>query len=594
MSEEDEDSLSVYLKNKENKEENNKEEGQETEIEKDKKEEEEIFNRFEKIGNLTDIKSIKESDLTKNYDEHGNKYYNEYKVLQELGRGAYSKVKLVIKENVKYAMKIIDKKELKKKKIFKQDKDGNVIVTNLLKDALKEIAILKKLDHPNIIKLYEILHNYQKEKIYLIMEYAEYGDIVEYDEDTGIFSINKLVSDVYNKNKETQKEKKALGQKKYYKEKDIMSFCKHIVLGLDYLHKNGIIHHDIKPNNILLCKKGICKITDFNFSSILDNLNVDNIQNSDSADNFKAPETLEIKNENGDENGEENENEDKKLDKENDETKICRGKPLDIWALGVTIYIMAYLKFPFDTDQGILELYNLIKNEKVKFPDIPFYSKKLKYLIEKCLEKDPNKRKTADEILKMCVIHKYEIVDKYKPIFKKRNVDIEISIEELCMTLDFFHNECNAVFENPKDKSKPMIFKFKKNLIRYEIPKGRSLNKITNKPNITNILIERPIIDPVIKYTKQTTKNIQIVTVKEDTNISKPIGIKIIKKKIIDKDNNKSVIEKEIIEIKDQNGNDVSKEEIKNLMNNLEIIGNENEDIKKEGKLALQKYIEEK
>ena len=594
MSEEDEDSLSLYLKNKENKEENNKKEEQETEIEKDKKEEEEIFNRYEKIGNLTDIKSIKESDLTKNYDQQGNKYYNEYKLLQELGRGAYSKVKLVMKNNVKFAMKIIDKKELKKKKIFKQDKDGNVIVTNLLKDALKEIAILKKLDHPNIIKLYEILHNYQKEKIYLIMEYAEYGDIVEYDEDTGIFSINKHVNDAYNKNKDIQKEKKAFGQKNYYMEKDIMSFCKDIVLGLDYLHKNGIIHHDIKPNNILLCKKGICKITDFNFSSILDNLNVDNIQNSDSADNFKAPETLIVKNENGDENEEEKENKDKRLDKENDETKKCRGKPLDIWALGVTIYIMAYLKFPFDTDQGILELYNLIKNEKVKFPDIPFYSKKLKYLIEKCLEKDPNKRKTADEILKMCVIHKYEIVDKYKPIFKKRNFDIEISIEELCMTLDFFHNECNAVFENPKDKSKPMIFKFKKKLIRYEIPKGRSLNKITHKPIITNLPIERPIIDPVIKYTKQTTKNIQIVKVKEDTQISNPIGIKIIKKKIIDKDNNNSIVEKEIIEIKDQNGNDVSKEEVKKLMKNLEIIGNENEEIKKEGKIALQKYIEEK
>ena len=65
MSDDEEGSLSFYLKNKE------KNEGDEnlTEIEKDKKEEEEIFNRYEKIGNLTDIKSIKESDLSKNYDE---------------------------------------------------------------------------------------------------------------------------------------------------------------------------------------------------------------------------------------------------------------------------------------------------------------------------------------------------------------------------------------------------------------------------------------------------------------------------------------------------------------------------------------------
>ena len=81
MSDDEEGSLSFYLKNKE------KNEGDEnlTEIEKDKKEEEEIFNRYEKIGNLTDIKSIKELDLSKNYDEEGNKYYNEYKFIQILG-----------------------------------------------------------------------------------------------------------------------------------------------------------------------------------------------------------------------------------------------------------------------------------------------------------------------------------------------------------------------------------------------------------------------------------------------------------------------------------------------------------------------------
>ena len=474
-----------------------------------------------------------------------------------------------MKDNVKYAMKIIDKKELKKKKIFKQDKDGNVIVTNLLKDALKEIAILKKLDHPNIIKLYEILHNYQKEKIYLIMEYAEYGDIVDYDEDSGIFTINKHISDVYNKNnkKDGEKGKKTFNEKKYYMEKDIMSFCKHIVLGLDYLHKNGIIHHDIKPNNILLCKKGICKITDFNFSSILDNLNVDNIgQNSDSADNFKAPETLVDKNENGEGK------EDSKI--YNEETKICRGKPLDIWALGVTLYIMAYLKFPFDSDNGILELYNLIKNEKVQFPNIPFYSKKLKYLIEKCLEKDPLKRKTAEEILKMCAFHKFENMDKYKPIFnnkyKNKNIEIEISIEEICMSLDFFHNGCNAVFENPEDKNKPLVFKCKKNLIKFDVPKGRSLNKITLKQQVKYIPVERPIIKPIIEYIKKT-EDITEHNIPEEAVARAPsgLGITIVTKKIIDKDNNRTIVEQKIVKVNsDGTSKEINKEELKEIMNN--------------------------
>jgi [calcium/calmodulin-dependent protein kinase] kinase len=570
----EEESLSFILKDKEE----NKENEDEDEKERDKKEEEEILHRYEKIGNLKDIQAIKESELTKNYDDKGNKYYNEYQLIELLGKGAYSKVKLVVKDNVKYAMKIIDKKELKKKKIFKQDPDGNVIVTTLLRDALKEIAILKKLDHPNIIKLIEILHNYKKEKIYLILEYADYGDIVDYDEENNIFSINKNISNIYN---EKKIEEKSFNTKQYYREKDITSFCKDIVLGLDYLHKNGIIHHDIKPNNILLCKKGICKITDFNFSSILENLNVDNIgQNVDCADHFKAPETLETLEDENNNDDEKNEN-----DKKNkNESNYFRGKPLDIWALGITIYIITYLKFPFDSDKGIIDLYETIRKEKVKFPREPFYSKKIKYLIEKCLEKNPEKRKTAEEIIKMCAVHKYDVLDKYKPIFKKRNYDINISNEELCMTLDFFHNECNAVFENPDDKSKPIILKFKKQLIRFELPKDRSLTKITIKENIHYV----PIKPPIEKKSEGSSKTIttHIITTRSDD----PMKSFTVKKTIVlEVDNNNSNSVKVTKQITTNGNGDKEVEDLemeKKIMDDLQKIG--------DGKAVIQKYISEK
>ena len=98
MSIDDEDSLGAYLKIK-NKDQNMNSVN-EDEIEKDKKEEEEIFRRYEKIGNLTDIQSIQESNLIKNYDKEGNKYYNEYKYIKLLGKGSYSKVKLVMKNDM--------------------------------------------------------------------------------------------------------------------------------------------------------------------------------------------------------------------------------------------------------------------------------------------------------------------------------------------------------------------------------------------------------------------------------------------------------------------------------------------------------------
>ena len=546
IEDDEEDSLGAYLKNK-------KEDKKidENEIEMDKKEEEEIYHRYEKIGSLTDIKSIKESELTKNYDNEGNKYYNEYKYVKLLGKGSYSKVKLVIKDDVKYAMKIIDKKVLKNKKIFKQDNDGNVIVTNLLKDALKEIAILKKLDHPNIIKLYEILHNYQKQKIYLILEYADYGDIVDYDEESEIFSINKHMEERYAQDKLGYNQKNGIDNKIYYEEDDIRHFCKHILLGLDYLHKNGIIHHDIKPNNILLCKKKICKITDFNFSSILDNLNEDNIgSNGDTNDNFRAPETINL-----------NDN-----DNDNNKNREYQGKPLDIWALGVTIYILTYLKFPFDTDKGVLELYKIIKEANVKFPLEPWYTRKIKFLIKECLEKDPSKRKSAEEILKVLMVHKKESLDKYKPIFKDKKTRLKsvnepsISLQDLVYSLDFITNLKSAVFENPKNKNEKIVLKNDKKLNVYNVPKERSITKI--KQNIN-------VVQKTVLITEGPEE-------KEINNSGKSFTV---------------VISKKITEIK--NGEDDNKEEVieKQIFVNNNLI--ETEEII-EGKNALKKYIEQK
>ena len=544
IEDDDEDSLGAYIKNK-----NANNEIDENEIEQDKKEEEEIYHRYEKIGSLTDIKTIKESELTKNYDNEGNKYYNEYKYIKLLGKGSYSKVKLVMKNDIKYAMKIIDKKVLKNKKIFKQDKDGNVIITNLLKDALKEIAILKKLDHPNIIKLYEILHNYQKQKIYLILEYADYGDIVDYDEENGIFSINKHVEERYSHDKSGNNTNISINNKKYYKEEDIRDFCKHILLGLDYLHKNGIIHHDIKPNNILLCKKKICKITDFNFSSILDNLNEDNIgSNGDSVDYFRAPETINL-NGNSDNNG-------------GDTNREYQGKPLDIWALGVTLYILTYLKFPFDTDKGVLELYKIIKEAKVEFPLEPWYTRKIKFLIKECLEKNPNQRKSADEILKILMIHKKENIDKLTPIFKSKKCTIDIPNQELVYSLDFITNLKSAIFENPENKNEKIVLKNDKKLFVYEVPKERSITKI--KQGNINIIQKTISISKIEEEKKEINNNGNSFTI--------IVSKKITEIKNEDNNNNEEIIEKKVF----INDNLIEAEE------NLE------------GKNVLKKYIEEK
>ena len=400
------------------------------------------FNKYEKIGFLKDSIEIKESICTKHYDEKGNKYYNEYKFISFLGSGTFSKIELVEKDGIKYAMKIIDKSFLQSQKNIEFDDEGNIIVNSSFENAIKEIAILKKTNHPNIIKLYEILYCKKNKKIYLILEYCENGDLIEYDDETGKFILNKHVKE----------KKKKIENESYYKTKEILRFLKDIISGLCYLHSNGIIHRDIKPNNILLDKNNVCKITDFNVSSILENIDDDNIgRKICSADHFRPPEGCTISNK--DDN-----------DIDNNKNEEFKGKPIDIWALGVTAYILAYNKFPFESKtNNILELYSKISKAEFEFPKYPKRKKKLKLFIKKCLEKDPNKRITAEGLSHFPFLekHKKENILKWLGFPK-----INVSKHEIINSINFFVPNCCAIMKKTgKNKEKKIdikSFKYKK------------------------------------------------------------------------------------------------------------------------------------
>ena len=121
--------------------------------------------KYEKIGILTNENHVIETDVVIK-KENGVKYYNDYKCIAVLGKGSICKVKLVEKNNVKYALKVINKEQLSKKKGF--GFSGGITNRNL-EGIAKEISILRKVCHRNLVKLYEIMNNKKKMELNIIM-----------------------------------------------------------------------------------------------------------------------------------------------------------------------------------------------------------------------------------------------------------------------------------------------------------------------------------------------------------------------------------------------------------------------------------------
>jgi [calcium/calmodulin-dependent protein kinase] kinase len=412
--------------------------------------------KYEKIGILKDLNTVIYSDVVKKKVD-GVKYYNDYKVIKKLGEGSVCKVKLVEKNNVKYALKIVNKKHLLKMKKWIPDENGKMTITTPLDGIVKEISILKKVNHRNLVKLYEIMNDKKKGKLYLVLEYCENGDLMSYDEVHSKFSVNKNIFKKYLKNKDNSNEIDV--DKLYYSENQIRRFIRQIIRGLNYLHRIGIIHRDIKPNNILLDKNNECKIIDFNFSSILDKHWVDNVGNKvDCNDYFRPPEICDLNNE--------------------DNLKDYKGIPLDIWAIGITAFILSYKKFPFfSTNEDIFDLYNKIHEAKLEIPNTPQRSSHFKYFLKKCLEKDPNKRITSEKILDLKWVNMGE-KENLKDQCKKA-VKFKPTKEELNKDMDLFWIDYKYI-KSFKEDERPVIKEFTNKLLK-KIPNVKDGRKIKIK-----------------------------------------------------------------------------------------------------------------
>ena len=217
------------------------------------------------------------------------KQIGNFLLTKTLGKGTFSKVKLGIniKTGMNVAAKILDKETI-------NEKESSRIIS--------EISILKKLKHPNIIRLYDVITT--NKYIYLIMEYIGGNDLFHY-----VLEQKRLTE---------------IQAKKLFRQ---------LISCIEYLNSLGIAHRDIKPENILLNKqKDNIKLIDFGLSHILSKKN-ELLVTQCGSPCFVAPEVIQ--------------------------GGAYDGLCADIWSCGIVLYFMLVGKVPFESND-IKVLYSQI------------------------------------------------------------------------------------------------------------------------------------------------------------------------------------------------------------------------------------------
>ena len=263
-------------------------------------------------------------------EEVGSKV-SDFKIIKELGKGSYGTVytvKSLINSNI-YVMKKMELNHLNPRQQV---------------ECYREVSILKKVSHKNIIKYYSSF--LEKNILYIIMEYAELGDL---------YSLIKH----YKKHS------------KFFSELNLWKISSEILSGLDYLHSHNIIHRDIKCLNLFITKDLHIKIGDLGVSAF-----------SSGGENFhytRVGTPLYIS------------------------PELVKQKPYDyktdIWSFGCSLYHLACLEPPFTGGNLIVLGNNIVKGVPKALPN--HYSNDLKNFVDKMLEKKAEKRPSAKEALDM-------------------------------------------------------------------------------------------------------------------------------------------------------------------------------------------------
>ena len=420
-----------------------------------------------------------------------NKLSN-FEIISEIGRGSFStvyKVKCKI-DNCIYAMKEVNLPNLNHKEID---------------NSFNEVQILSKIKSEYIISYIDSFS--QNGKLYLITEYAEFGDMEQIIK-------NRQIT------------------KNYFNENHLINIWKQIIKGILVLHKNHILHRDLKSANIFIIDEKIekIKIGDLNVSRIINEQKLKHTQTG--TPYYSSPE-------------------------------IWNNKPYDyksdIWSLGCLFYEMTSFNLPF-IGHSMKEIYDKI--EECFIPQIPkHYSNNIKIIIKMCLRYNDKLRPTAEEL-----------IDYINSLEGNFNCVHNVKVKKLCNFRSFLGKD----FEYPKNKYKNNEEKSKEKNMR----NCKSANNIIKKKNNKSFIIEckNKILNTNNNNNKENLNKSNIIIPNKNTN----------------QNNNNNNINNKLFNKKKFSFKD-KKKAIKNILERekeLKVIETEYNNLKKEDKKEEEKNID--
>ena len=455
---------------------------------------------------------------------------SDYILKKNIGEGTFGIVKLAIKKSTteKVAIKILEKD-----KMTSEDD---------IERVRREIDILQRMHHINIIKIIDLKED--EEKLYIIMEFCEKGEL-----------FNLIVN------------------KQFLEEKEASYFYYQLINGLDCIHKQNIVHRDLKPENLLISSDNILKIIDFGLSNEFYPNNL--LETPCGSPCYASPEMVSGN----------------KYD----------GFKIDIWSTGIILYAMLCGYLPFDDQDNEILFEKIIKCE-YDFPSN--LSIDAIDLLSKILVNDPEKRIKLSEIKKHIfykrgkyyfqrlhptLVHEVENIsnkndDKKLKKNENKNEDNSDISEEISINIENENKsegkESIKIKEKCKSSTKDnkSIVKYKKVNLTSEKRK-KTVKKIKNNKSKRKAKSKQKSACKIKEEEIPNIKNeiVEKVEKKEDVQNTNKININKIKNEEKADDN----IEFNKMEIQKENGNEIEmneendkkdKNENENNQNNADIL----------------------